>query len=86
MSLIIIIIDRTIDVFTILIFVYTLLGYFLSPYHPIRETIGRILEPMLAPIRKRLPPMGGLDFSPLVLILLLQIIGWVLISILRGLI
>lgn len=33
--------------------------------------IERLLEPLLRPIRRILPDLGGLDFSPLVLILLL---------------
>ena len=32
----------------------------------------RITEPALRPIRRRLPNLGGVDLSPLVLILLLQ--------------
>jgi YggT family protein len=33
-----------------------------------------LTEPFLAPIRKLLPPMGGLDFSPLILLFLLRFI------------
>lgn len=36
--------------------------------------ISAVLDPLLAPIRRILPPSGGLDFSPLVLLVLLQII------------
>lgn len=36
--------------------------------------IGAILDPLLNPIRRVLPPTGGLDFSPLVLLVLLQIL------------
>jgi len=43
-----------------------------NPYNrfvgAVGEVISRITEPLLAPIRRRLPPMGGLDLSPLVLI------------------
>ncbi|MBC2669185.1 YggT family protein [Novosphingobium piscinae] len=35
--------------------------------------LNAILDPLLAPIRRRLPPTGGLDFSPIVLLLLIQI-------------
>jgi YggT family protein len=41
--------------------------------------IFRITEPALAPIRKRMPRMGGLDLSPIVLILLLFFIQDVLL-------
>lgn len=43
-----------------------------DPYHPTWGPIVRFLfeatEPFLAPIRRLLPPMGGLDLSPLVLL------------------
>lgn len=34
--------------------------------------LSRLTEPLLAPIRRLLPDLGGIDFSPIVLILLLQ--------------
>ncbi|WP_374442082.1 YggT family protein [Stella sp.] len=37
----------------------------------IAEILYRLTEPVLAPIRRVLPAMGGLDLSPIVLILLL---------------
>jgi YggT family protein len=35
--------------------------------------INQLTEPLLAPIRRRLPLVGGVDLSPLVLILLAQL-------------
>ncbi len=58
-----------------LVIAKVILSYFMSPYHPIRETIDRAVEPMLAPIRNLLPFTGGLDFSPIILIILLQLLG-----------
>ena len=58
-----------------LVIANVILSYFMSPYHPIRETIDRFVDPMLAPIRQLLPSTGGLDFSPLILIILLQLLG-----------
>jgi len=34
----------------------------------IEDIAFRLTEPLLGPIRRRLPPMGGLDLSPLILI------------------
>ena len=34
---------------------------------PILNVIHQLTEPMLAPIRRLIPPMGGLDMSPLIL-------------------
>ena len=84
MDLIITIIDTIMSVFTLTIIVYTLLRFFLDPYHPILTALGKVLEPLLAPIRARIPPTGGLDFSPLILIIGLQILGMILTALLRS--
>ena len=84
MLLLIRIINTIVSLLTLLVFIYTLLSFFLSPYHPIRETLGKIIEPMLAPIRNIIPPIGGLDFSPIILIILLQIFGSILTSVFRN--
>lgn len=45
------------------------------------DSINRLLEPVLRPIRNIMPATGAIDFSPLVLILGLQILTRVLIGI-----
>ena len=35
----------------------------------------KMTEPVLAPIRRALPPMGGLDLSPMLLLLALQFLA-----------
>jgi YggT family protein len=57
----------------------------MDPYHPIRRAIDGVVEPMLAPIRRFVPLLGGLDFSPLVLILLIQLLANFLIRVLSTL-
>ena len=63
----------------LLVIASVILSYFMDPYHPIRRTIDGIVEPMLSPIRRIIPLVGMLDFSPLVLILLIQLISGLLI-------
>jgi YggT family protein len=70
--------------FMILVIVKIFLSYFLSPYHEVRMVVDRIVEPFQAPIRKFVPAVGMFDFSPLVLIILINVIEFVLISILVG--
>ena len=60
-----------------------IVSYFLSPYHKIRMTLDRIVQPMLNPIRRYLPVMGGIDFSPIVLLFAIQIIEFVIIRLLK---
>ncbi len=59
---------------TWIVLVYVLLSYFLAPYHPLQMALGRVVEPLLAPLRRRIPPIGGIDLSPLALIIILQIL------------
>ena len=42
-------------------------------YNPATVLIYRLTEPLLEPARRLIPPMGGLDFSPLVVLILLQL-------------
>ena len=52
-----------------IVIVASILSFFLPPYHPVREALDRIVDPFLDPIRRVVPMVGTLDFSPLVLIL-----------------
>ena len=68
-----------------LVFIDSIVSFFLSPYHPVRNALDRIVNPMLAPIRRVVPLMGMLDLSPLILIVLIEIISYALINILYAL-
>lgn len=43
-----------------------------NPYSPLAAPINQLTRPLLAPIRRLIPPISGIDLSPLLLILLLQ--------------
>ena len=62
---------RLIDLYSIVVLVAVILSSVrLDRRNPlVTITYGRT-EPVLAPIRNVLPPMGGMDFSPMVLLLL----------------
>lgn len=42
-----------------------------DPYNPIVQFLYTITEPVMAPIRNRLPGIGGFDISPIVVILVI---------------
>jgi YggT family protein len=67
------IVITTLQLYTVAIVIYALLS-FLAPgsYSPATSLLDSLCEPLLRPIRRLLPPLGGLDFSPLVVILGLQ--------------
>jgi YggT family protein len=57
----------------------------IDPYHPAVRLLIQVTEPMLAPIRRFLPVTAGLDFSPLIAIVVLGLLRRVLVSILLNL-
>jgi len=64
-----------IQILIVLVFIHALASWFPQ----MRESrfysyLDRLIEPMLAPLRKILPPMGGLDLSPAILIFILIVI------------
>lgn len=77
--------DIVTRLFILLLFVHVVLTYFMSPFHPIRQRIDRIIEPLLIPLRRVIPTVGMFDFSPLILILLVQVLGLVLKKVLISL-
>lgn len=73
-----------IQLITLLVIVKVFLAYFMSPYQPLRLNIDRIIDPLLAPIRKIIPLVGMLDLSPIVLVIIVQLIGKIVISLLSS--
>ena len=69
----------------LLIIVKVVLSYIMDPYHPLRRTIDNLIEPMLAPIRRIVPLIGMFDFSPLILLILIQVLASALIAFLSAL-
>jgi YggT family protein len=82
-TLLIWLINFVVQALIILIIISVILSYVMDRYHPVRRWVDSIVEPLLMPIRRVLPPMAGLDFSPLVLILLLQLIANLIVRLLR---
>lgn len=54
-----------------------------DPYNPIVRFLYQVTEPILYPIRRRLPFMGGIDLSPLVVILIIVFLQIALVGTLK---
>jgi YggT family protein len=78
MELIFYLISRLIQLVILVVIVQAVLSFFMDPYHPVRQFFDRIVDPMLKPIRRLIPPVGMFDFSPLILIVLLQILNMII--------
>lgn len=72
-------------VFSLLIIVRVIMSW-VSPdaRNQIVVIVHRITEPVLAPVRNLLPAMGGIDFSPLLVLIAVQVAEQVLIRVLIG--
>ncbi|MCA9968780.1 MAG: YggT family protein [Anaerolineales bacterium] len=55
-----------------------------SPYDPtwgpIMRFIYQVTDPIMEPVRRMIPPMGGLDFSPMIVLILLSVLQRILVS------
>ncbi len=54
-------------------------------YNPVIGLVNRLAEPLLAPARRLIPPIAGLDLSPLAVLILLQLTLILLVSPVRDL-
>jgi YggT family protein len=52
----------------------------IDPSSPLARTLIDLTEPVLKPIRDLMPPAAGLDFSPIIAIILLQVLGQILVQ------
>ncbi len=65
----------TINVFIFSVIILAILSW-VSPgtYNPVANLLFQITAPLMRPVRRMLPPMGGLDLSPMVVIILLYLL------------
>jgi len=79
-------VNTIVQLITLLVIVKVFLSYFLSPFHPLRIFLDKIIDPILIPIRKLIPPVGMVDLSPIILIIVVQLVGRLIINILGSII
>ena len=83
MEIVAIVIYNLASLLILLVIIHVILTYVMDRYHPVRRWIDSIVEPMLMPLRRVVPLVGTLDFSPLILIILIRIISNLIITLLR---
>lgn len=57
-----------------IIFIRAIMSWFSNGTNPLELVLHQLTEPLLAPIRRIIPPIGGLDLSVIVVLLLIQFI------------
>jgi YggT family protein len=88
-SLLINVVNTVLSLYSLAIVFRGFLGMLVDPYHPVAKFVRQITEPVLAPLRRVVPPVqvgGGLvDLSPMVALVLLWVFERILIAVLLGL-
>jgi YggT family protein len=71
---------------TLLIFVRAALSWIptVDHEHPLVQTITRVTDPILKPVRRLLPLFDGLDLSPIVAVVLLWLVGYIVLRVLAA--
>lgn len=78
----------TFEIIVLLIFIRILLSWLpmagirIDPYNPAVRYLVQFTDIFLEPFRRVVPPIGGIDFSPIVALLVLQLVAGVVISLL----
>nr|WP_320131022.1 YggT family protein [uncultured Holophaga sp.] len=72
MPSLILIVLYLIKLLILLIFISSILSWFRpDPRNPVVRLIRSLVDPLLHPIQRIIPPVGGMDFSPLIAFLIL---------------
>jgi YggT family protein len=63
------------DAYSLVVLVSVICSWInLPPEHPVVQVTSRLTEPVLGPMRRVLPSLGGVDFSPMLLLFALRLV------------
>lgn len=69
-----------IDLYSLVLMIAVILSWVhVSEDNPVARVVHKLTEPVLAPVRKALPSAGGIDFSPVLVIIALRLLKALLI-------
>lgn len=86
-------VEALLYVYTILIFAYIVMNLVFAfgarvpysrPLNAVLEFLNQVCEPFLRIFRRFIPMVGPLDLSPIVAVFVLQLVGNVVVSLIRG--
>ena len=65
-----------VNLLSIVLILHALMSFApIEPWHPVRRFLDQIAEPIIRPFRGLIPPVGMFDFSIMVAIIVIQILG-----------
>ncbi len=74
-------IDFLLVLYIVLIIAWALLGMFaVGATHPLVPLVDELTRPVMRPLQKRIPNLGGIDFSPAIAILLILLVRILLVQ------
>jgi len=62
------------NVYQLVLIAYAILSYLPDVRGPWVDALGRLVEPVLIPLRRVIPPLGGFDLSFLALLIIIQVV------------
>lgn len=75
------IINTIFSLFSLLIFIRVIFSWINpDPYNQLVRLIYQLTDPILLPFQRLLPPMGGFDFSPIIALLVIDLLRRLLIG------
>ncbi len=80
------VVDTLFQIAYLLLLVRVILSWVpgINYYHPAVQFIMRATSPILNPIRRAVPPVGGLDLTPMIAIFVLILVQRVVVALLIG--
>jgi YggT family protein len=79
-------IDILFQVLSLAVLARVILSWFrVDPYNRFVQILFQVTEPVLAPIRRLIPPMGMIDITPIIALLLLQLAQRIIVTMLAQL-
>ena len=73
------IVDLIVYLITLILILQALMSFTsVEPWHPVRRFLDQVTEPILRPFRNLIPPVGMFDFSIMVALIVIQIVGYIL--------
>ena len=77
-------VELIITLITVLLILNVLASFVLDPWHPARRFLNQLAEPVLRPFRGLLPPVGMFDFTIMLALIVIQILGQLVILLIRS--
>jgi YggT family protein len=77
-------VELIVTLVTVLLILNALASFVLDPWHPARRFLMQLAEPILRPFRGLLPATGMFDFSIMIALIVIQILGQIVILLIRS--